>query len=92
MQISEDVRHKLEQALLPLHIHEIEFILYCRAIRYATIEKLAVQDGLPVCAVNVLERVDFTKGEAFQRVGMQLPVGGDSDEARDSDRPRRRNR
>lgn len=66
MQIDERVRKQLEEAVLPLHFLELQFILFCRKLRFGTVEKLAVQNGLPVCAVNVTERIDFTKGEALR--------------------------
>ncbi len=70
MQIDEKIRQQLEASVLPLHFHELQFILFCRKLGFGTIEKLAIQNGLPVCAVNVAERIDFTKGEAFTRFGV----------------------
>jgi len=63
--IDEHIRHKLEQELLPLHWQEIQLIRLLRKIRFGTIERLAVQDGVPLVAVHVEERVDFSKGEGL---------------------------
>ena len=78
----------MEQDLLPLHIQEIQLLLYLRALRFGTIERLAVQDGLPLVAVRVEERIDFSKGEGLQKT---LAHGAQEDEARDSGGRRQRN-
>lgn len=70
MQIDERVRQQLEASVLPLHFHELQFILFCRKLGFGTVEKLAIQNGLPVCAVNVTERIDFTKGEGLRALGV----------------------
>ncbi|GIV22138.1 MAG: hypothetical protein KatS3mg023_3889 [Armatimonadota bacterium] len=75
MQIDEKTRQRLEASLLPLHPHEIQFILFCRDLGFGTIEKLAIQNGLPVCATSIQERIDFTKGEAFHRIRISIVDG-----------------
>jgi hypothetical protein len=87
--IEEHVRHKLEQELLPLHWQEIQLIRLLRKIRFGTIERLAVQDGVPLVAVHVEERVDFSKGEGFLKTVGDVEVNrsetGDSSGRRQRD-------
>jgi hypothetical protein len=37
-----------------------EFIRYCRELRYGEIERLSIQDGLPVLAELTKKKVKFT--------------------------------
>lgn len=88
MQIDEKLRQQLEASLLPLHFHELQFLLFCRKIGFGTLEKVAVQNGFPVCALNVTERIDFTKGEALRLLGVHAEE--EQDEARSRNRRGRR--
>ncbi len=38
-----------------------EFILYCRELRFGEIERLSIQDGLPVLAEVTRKKVKFTR-------------------------------
>lgn len=82
MQIDERIRQQLEASVLPLHFHELQFILFCRKLGFGTVEKLSIQNGVPTCAVNVTERVDFTKGEAIHPYACEYLKKEDSDETR----------
>lgn len=37
----------------------IEFIRYCQQLRYGEIERLSIQDGLPVLAETTRQKVKF---------------------------------
>jgi hypothetical protein len=45
----------------PLHPAWIEFIRYCRQLKHGEIEQLKIQDGLPLIAETVRQKVKFTK-------------------------------
>ncbi len=45
----------------PLHPAWIEFIRFCRQLRHGEIDRLRIQDGLPVLAETVRQKVKFTK-------------------------------
>lgn len=38
----------------------IDFIRYCQDMRYGEIERLSIQDGLPVLAETTRQKVKFT--------------------------------
>lgn len=38
-----------------------EFIRYCRELRHGEIERLSIQDGLPVLAEMTRKKVKFTR-------------------------------
>lgn len=61
----EKLRKQLEKKVLPLRLQEIQFILYCRALGFGTIEKLGIENGMPAVAVTVSQRVDFNKAEVL---------------------------
>ncbi len=46
-----------------IRIHHIwySFIKYCEELRYGEIEKLKIQDGLPMLAEEVKKKVKFTE-------------------------------
>lgn len=46
-----------------IHVHPIwySFIKYCERLKYGEIEKLKIQDGLPMLAEEVKEKVKFTE-------------------------------
>lgn len=54
------IEKKLEVHKL-IHIHPIwySFIKYCETLKYGEIEKLKIQDGLPVSAENTLKKIKF---------------------------------
>jgi hypothetical protein len=45
----------------PLHPAWREFIRFCRDMRYGDIERLSIQDGLPVLAELTRTKVKFTR-------------------------------
>jgi len=51
-----------EHGELKLHRAEVELILLLRRLRFGTIERLEVQDGRPVMAQVVKEKIRFGKG------------------------------
>ena len=44
-----------------LHPAWQEFIRYCRELRHGEIERLSIQDGVPVLAEQVKKKVRFTR-------------------------------
>jgi hypothetical protein len=44
-----------------LHPAWIEFIRFCRQMQHGEIEQLKIQDGLPLLAQTVRQKVKFTK-------------------------------
>jgi hypothetical protein len=46
-----------------IRIHHVwySFIKYCEALKYGEIEKLKIQDGLPMLAEEVKKKVKFTE-------------------------------
>ena len=44
-----------------LHPAWIEFIRFCRNMRHGEIDQLKIQDGLPMLAETVRQKVKFTK-------------------------------
>ena len=44
-----------------LHPAWIEFIRFCRQMRHGEIDQLKIQDGLPMLAETVRQKVKFTK-------------------------------
>lgn len=44
-----------------LHPAWIEFIRFCRQMRHGEIDQLKIQDGLPLLAETVRQKVKFTK-------------------------------
>jgi len=49
------------RAELPLPPAWREFIRYCRELRHGEIERLSIQDGLPVLAETTRKKVKFTR-------------------------------
>jgi hypothetical protein len=49
------------RAVGPLHPAWTEFIRYCRQMRHGEIHQLKIQDGLPMIAETVRQKVKFTK-------------------------------
>jgi hypothetical protein len=48
-----------DSLLMPLHPKERAFIVYLRKLKYGTLHKLVVQDGLPIVAEEVSKTVKF---------------------------------
>lgn len=48
-----------------IRIHPVwhSFIKYCEALRYGDIEKLKIQDGLPMIAEEVKKKIKFVRDE-----------------------------
>ena len=48
----------------PLLMHPawVAFVRFCRELKHGEIERLAVQDGLPVLAEMTKKKIKFTKG------------------------------
>jgi hypothetical protein len=44
-----------------LHPAWLEFIRFCRQMRHGEIDQLKIQDGLPMLAETVRQKVKFTK-------------------------------
>jgi hypothetical protein len=44
-----------------LHPAWIEFIRYCRELQHGEIDQLKIQDGLPMLAETVRQKVKFSK-------------------------------
>ena len=44
-----------------LHPAWVEFIRFCRQMRHGEIDQLKIQDGLPMLAETVRQKVKFTK-------------------------------
>jgi len=44
-----------------LHPAWIDFIRFCRQMRHGEIDQLKIQDGLPLLAQTVRQKVKFTK-------------------------------
>lgn len=44
-----------------LHPAWREFIRYCRELRHGEVERLSIQDGLPVLAESIRKKVKFTR-------------------------------
>ncbi len=44
-----------------LHPAWIEFMRFCRQLQHGEIDQLKIQDGLPVLAQTVRQKVKFTK-------------------------------
>ena len=40
----------------------LEFIRYCRDLRYGEVERLIIQDGVPVMAEMVTKKIKFDRG------------------------------
>lgn len=55
-----ETRKKAEECRL-IHIHPIwySFIKYCETLEYGEIDKLKIQDGLPVSAERALKKTKF---------------------------------
>jgi hypothetical protein len=47
---------------VPLPAAWREFIRYCRELRYGEIERLSIQDGVPVLAEITRKKVKFSEG------------------------------
>jgi len=52
---------------MQLHPQEAALIRYLRALRFGRLERLEVQDGLPVAAEEVRGKVRFDRREAGRR-------------------------
>jgi len=51
----------------PILLHPIWscFIKYCEALGFGEIERLKIQNGLPMVAEEVKKKVNFAKGEGY---------------------------
>ncbi len=49
--------------LIRIHPVWYSFIKYCEALRYGDIEKLKIQDGLPMIAEEVKKKIKFAVDE-----------------------------
>ena len=52
-----------EDRFLLVHPAWYSLIKYCESLRYGEIEKLKIQDGLPMIAEVVKKKINFSKGE-----------------------------
>jgi len=52
-----------EGRLIRIHPIGYSFIKYCEALRYGEIEKLKIQDGLPMLAEEVKKKIKFSEKE-----------------------------
>lgn len=52
-----------EDRFLLVHPAWYALIKYCESLRYGEIEKLKIQDGLPMIAEVVKKKINFSKGE-----------------------------
>jgi hypothetical protein len=52
-----------EDRFLLVHPAWYSLIKYCESMRYGEIEKLKIQDGLPMIAEVVKKKINFSKGE-----------------------------
>jgi hypothetical protein len=50
-----------EGRFMRVHPAWCSFIRYCESLRYGEIERLKIQDGLPVMAEEVRSKVKFTE-------------------------------
>jgi hypothetical protein len=48
-----------ESRLIHIHPAWYSFIRYCQSLRYGEIEKLKIQDGLPMMAEKVKSKIKF---------------------------------
>ncbi len=51
----------VEERFIRIHPAWCSFIKYCESMRYGEIERLKIQDGLPVMAEVVRNKVRFTE-------------------------------
>ncbi len=56
-------RESRESRLIRIHPTWYSFIKYCQDLRYGEIDKLKIQDGLPMLAEEVKRKIKFTKKE-----------------------------
>jgi hypothetical protein len=49
-----------DNRLIPLHPSWYSFIQFCESLGYGEIEKLKIQDGLPMIAEEVKKKVKFS--------------------------------
>lgn len=56
-------RESREGRLIRIHPTWYSFIKYCQDLRYGEIDKLKIQDGLPMLAEEVKRKIKFTKKE-----------------------------
>jgi hypothetical protein len=52
-----------EDRYLLVHPAWYSLIKYCETLKYGEIEKLKIQDGLPMVAEVVKKKINFSKGE-----------------------------
>ena len=50
-----------QNGLTYIHPAWYSFIKYCESLRYGEIEKLKIQDGLPMLAEEVKKKIKFTR-------------------------------
>ncbi|HYO82675.1 MAG TPA: hypothetical protein VES20_14820 [Bryobacteraceae bacterium] len=55
---SKEDAHHVDAALHPAWL---ALIRYCRELRHGEIERLSIQDGLPVLAEHVRQKIKFTR-------------------------------
>lgn len=51
---------RVSQDSIPLHPAWRAFVHYCQKLRFGEIERLSIQDGLPVLAELTTKKVKFT--------------------------------
>lgn len=52
----------LRMKYVPLHPVWLSFIRYCLELKFGEIEKLKIQDGLPMLAEEVRRKIKFSGG------------------------------
>lgn len=58
---SKEDEHFEEGKFIRIHPAWYSFIKYCESLRFGEIEKLKIQDGLPVMAEEVRNKVEFAE-------------------------------
>ncbi len=57
-----DVRTDRQVKPLMLHPAWLAFVRFCAELKYGEIERLSIQDGLPVLAETTKKKIKFTNG------------------------------
>ena len=63
---NKETQADLEPRPVGLHPAWLCFIKYCEMLGFGEIEKLKIQNGLPMIAEEVKKKVNFAKGEGFR--------------------------
>jgi hypothetical protein len=56
-----DIEELREGRLIRIHPIWYSFIKHCESLRYGEIEKLKIQDGLPMMAEEVKKKIKFSE-------------------------------